>query len=284
MDLITASEALFQELEDDWKAIDEDTDHDETEKEVLKQERQKNYLTALKTLTSRFTSASTSSANSTTTTATAATPAATLVVQSKTNYKLESMSQQHIHKFAEQAHDYQTSTGFSWTAPQIRSFTTLEQRLEIANTFGIFTSEDGQEISDADSWMEWVDNEKLCTLLKEAFPKSAAPTDQQKILAAIFDIQCVKTPRHVGKFIADLQGSLMWEERKTELTNLTGTGFQTLYDALIDKVIGKEKSCQITAEFISLTCPVLTNRVRSSAKFKRRILRTCPNFSWQSTK
>ena len=72
MDLITASEALFQELEDDWKAIDEDTDHDETEKEVLKQERQKNYLTALKTLSARFTSASTSSANSTTTTATAA--------------------------------------------------------------------------------------------------------------------------------------------------------------------------------------------------------------------
>ena len=256
MDLMTASEALFQELQDDWKAIDEDPDHDETEREVLKQERQTSYIAALKSLSDRFTSATASSSNSTITTSTTATatapqPAATLVVQSKTNYKLESMSQQHIHKFAEQAHDYKTSTGFSWTAPQIRSFTTLEQRLEIGNTFSIFLTEDGQEIKDADSWVEWVDNEKLCTLLKEAFPKSAAPTDQQKILASTFDVQCIKTPRHVGKFIADLQGSLMWEERKTELTNLTGTGFQTLYDALIDKVIGKDKSCKITAEFVS---------------------------------
>ena len=199
MDLMTASEALFQELQDDWKAIDEDSDHDETEREVLKQERQTSYIAALKSLSDRFTSATASSSNSTITTSTTATatapqPAATLVVQSKTNYKLESMSQQHIHKFAEQAHDYKTSTGFSWTAPQIRSFTTLEQRLEIGNTFSIFVTEDGQEITDADSWVEWVDNEKLCTLLKEAFPKSAAPTDQQKILASTFDVQCIKTP------------------------------------------------------------------------------------------
>jgi hypothetical protein len=235
MDLITASEALFQEMQDDWKAIDDDTDSDQTEKEVLKQERQQSYIAALKALTDRYTSATASSSSSNTATATAPQPAATLVVQNKTNYKLESMSQQHIHKFAEQAQDYKTSTGLNWTAPQIRSYTTSEQRLEIANTFGIFTSEDGQEISDAYSWVDWVDNEKLCTLLKEAFPKSAAPTDQQKILATTFDIQCVKTPRHVGKFIADLQGSLMWEERNTELTNLTGTGFQTLYDSLVDK-------------------------------------------------
>ena len=44
MDLITASEALFQEMQDDWTAIDDDTDHDQTEKEVLKQERQQSYI------------------------------------------------------------------------------------------------------------------------------------------------------------------------------------------------------------------------------------------------
>ena len=38
MDLITASEALFQEMQDDWKAIDDDSDHDQTEKGVLKQD------------------------------------------------------------------------------------------------------------------------------------------------------------------------------------------------------------------------------------------------------
>ena len=88
-------------------------------------------------------------------------------------------------------------------------------------------------------------------MLKEAFPKSAAPTDQQKILSASFTIDCVNNPRHVGKFVADLQGTLMWEERRQELTNLSGTAYQTLYDTLVDKVIGKDKSCKVTAEFVS---------------------------------
>ena len=248
-----AADKLFQELQDDWKAIDEDTENDETAKEVLKQERQINYFAALRalgdSLVNSTISAGARSASISGISAVSAQP--TIVVQSKTNFKLESMSQPHIHKFAEQAMDYFTSTGGHWSAPQIRSYTSSEQRLEIANTFGVYVSEDGSEIQDAEIWTDWGDNEKLALLLKAAFPKSAAPTDQQKILSAHFDIQCIKTSRHVGKFVADLQVALNWEERRAELNSLPSNVFQNLYDPLVYKVIGKDATCKVTAEFIN---------------------------------
>ena len=127
---------LFKEFQFDYKSIEEDEENDEVAKNLLKDERQQRFFAEVKALSSKLITESSSSSSS----------ASSSSVQSKTNYKLESMSQAHIHKFAEQAMDSYTSTGFHWTAQQVRSYTTSEQRLEIANTFGVYMSEDGSVI------------------------------------------------------------------------------------------------------------------------------------------
>ena len=129
---------LFKEFQFDCKAIDEDDDNDETARTLLTEERQQRFLTEVKALSSKLISESSSaSSSSSSSSSSVPTQPNTLVVQNKLNYKLESMSQAHIHKFAEQAMDSYTSTGFHWTEQQIRSYTTPEQRFEIANTFSV---------------------------------------------------------------------------------------------------------------------------------------------------
>jgi hypothetical protein len=100
--------------------------------------------------------------------------------------------------------------------------------------------------------MEWEDNAKLATLLKEVFPKTSAPTDQQRMQTLQFDITCLSTPRNTGKFVAETMAILDWENREDELNALTPTAFQALAEVFVDKVIGKrQQSCKVTAELVA---------------------------------
>jgi hypothetical protein len=100
--------------------------------------------------------------------------------------------------------------------------------------------------------MEWEDNAKLATLLKEVFPKTSAPTDQQRMQTLQFEITCLSTPRNTGKFVAETMAIIDWENREDELNALTPTAFQALAEVFVDKVIGKRQhSCKVTAELVA---------------------------------
>jgi hypothetical protein len=237
--------AMTKEFEEDIVAIEQDGDNDDTAKDLLKRERREAFFKSMMELQQSYAPVVVPPA---------AASSASIVVREQTKYKLESCASNHIHNYADRALDSVTASDgiLHWSRDQIRMQTTNSQRLEIGNAFASYISSDGEVIADADKWMEWGDNTKLSALLKEVFPKTSAPTDQQRMQTLNFDINCLTTPRHMGKFVAEAQLLIDWETRAEEFNAMSTTAFQTLADIFIDKVIGKrQQSCKVTAELIA---------------------------------
>ena len=247
--------AITKEFEEDIAAIEQDGDNDETAKDLLKRERRAAFFqNMLDWHNERNPAAATVSA-------------ASILVREQTKYKLVSCASADIWQYADRALDALTTSKTSWTKDQIRMQTTEMQRLEITNAMEAYTSADGDYIMDAAQWMEWGDNAKLALLLKEVFPKTAAPTDQQKLQTLHFEITCLAQPRNTGKFVAEAQALLSWEDRKDELNALSQSAFHKLAEVFVDKVIGKRQlSCKVTAELVAKI------KARKGPKFYGRIV------------
>jgi hypothetical protein len=200
--------AMTKEFEEDIVAIEQDGDNDETARDVLKRERRAAFMKSMMELQQSFALAVPAAA--------ASNPS--FLLREQVKHKLDSCSSKDIHQYAERALDSLTTSKQSWSKDQIRMQTTELQRLEITNAMKSYTSADGDVIADAATWMDWQDNAKLSALLKEVFPKTSAPTDQQKLQTAQFDINCITTARNLGKFVAEVQALLDWETAKTNST------------------------------------------------------------------
>ena len=76
-----------------------------------------------------------------------------------------------------------------------------EQRLIITQVFTDFRDEDGNELDDAENWMQWGDNVKLGDVLKTLFPKNEAISYPQRLKGQVFGIKCIQNGNHVLPFI-----------------------------------------------------------------------------------
>ena len=139
----------------------------------------------------------------------------TIFAEQSEKIVLKSSKNEDIQIFAEKLRAKAVQTGRHATNAQLRAAISEKERAMIHQAFRRYKFPDGAHIEEADKWLDWNNNEKLCDIFKLVFPKSEAQTDSQKLLnmQSKFKIHASKDAQHFIGFVADMQLVLHWEDR-----------------------------------------------------------------------
>jgi hypothetical protein len=203
------------------------------------------------TLASAQANASSSSSSS----SSSAAHTTTIYAEQAEKFALKSTRNEDLQLFGEKLKAKAVHTGRNATEAQLKAMTTEKERAVITQAFRSFRFPDGGEsIADADAWLKWENDEKLCELLKLVFPKTDAQSDSQKLLNLkdSFKIHASKHNQHFLSFVADMILALHFEERQEEFANLNAQAFTLLKDIIVDQVMGrKAASCEVTKQLVA---------------------------------
>jgi len=179
----------------------------------------------------------------------------TIYAEQAEKFSLKSTKNEDLQLFGEKLKAKAVQTGRNASEAQLRSMTTEKERAVIMLAFRNFRFPDGGEsIEDADNWLKWDNNEKLCEILKLVFPKTDAQSDSQKLLNLMdsFKIHASKHNQHFLSFVADMILALHFDERIEEFNNLNAQAFTLLKDIIVNQVMGrKAASCEVTKQLVA---------------------------------
>ena len=172
-----------------------------------------------------------------------------IAVVAKTDIKCAGTNASHFFEVAEKLQAHTASTKHSHDKEELDTIFSSEQRLIISQVFSDYRDEDGNELDDADNWMQWNDNVKLGDVLKTLFPRNEAISYPQRLKGLVFGIKCIQQSNHVLPFLGKIQGKLDYEVLKTELQNLSPQEFKVLKDCIMDCF--KVHNDQVTQQFVA---------------------------------
>jgi hypothetical protein len=178
----------------------------------------------------------------------------TIFAEQSEKIVLKSSKNEDIQIFAEKLRAKAVQTGRHATNAQLRAAISEKERAMITQAFRRYKFQDGAHIEDADKWLDWNNNEKLCDIFKIVFPKSEAQTDSQKLLnmQSKFKIHASKDAQHFFGFVADMQLVLHWEDRFEELMNLNPQAYTLLMNIILDQIMGKKSAtCDVTKQLVA---------------------------------
>ena len=107
----------------------------------------------------------------------------TIFAEQSEKFTLKSSKNEDLQIFGEKLKAKAVQTGRDSTEAQLKAMTIEKQRAMITQAFRRFRFPDGGEsIEQADDWLNWNNNEKLCEILKIVFPKTDGQSDSQILI------------------------------------------------------------------------------------------------------